>query len=94
MKQAKLTDLRRNLSSMLNAVNNDREPLVVTRRRGKPVVMISLEDYHALSAPPVRHASRVPTSTSVNSLLNSLVEADEISFIPNGLNDSEASGGK
>jgi antitoxin YefM len=29
-------------------VNDDRVPVVVTSQRGKPVVIISLDDYHAM----------------------------------------------
>ena len=59
MKKASLTALRRNLSDMLNAVNADREPLVVTRRRGKPVVLMSLEDYQDMQRS--QRAAEMPT---------------------------------
>ncbi len=79
MKQAKLSVLRRNLATLLNAVNNDHEPLLVTRRRGKPVVLLSLEDYEALD----RSASpRIANSPSMDKLLNSFAEVDEITFVP------------
>ena len=77
MKQASLTHLRKNLSTFLNAVNNDREPLIVTRRRGKPVVMISLEEYQALE----RVAAPAPPADSMSKLLKSLAEVDEITFV-------------
>ncbi|MBS8228751.1 type II toxin-antitoxin system Phd/YefM family antitoxin [Vannielia litorea] len=48
MKHASSTDLRKNLSAMMDAVTADHEPLLVTRAGGKPVVMLSLEDYEAL----------------------------------------------
>jgi len=48
MKHATSTDLRKNLSAMLDAVHDDHEPLLVTRASGQPVVVISLEDYEAL----------------------------------------------
>ena len=89
MKQAKLSVLRRNLSTLLNAVNNDHEPLMVTRRRGKPVVLLSLEDYEALD----RSASlRMANSPSMNKLLSSFAEVDEISFVPDVLTDHDKSG--
>ncbi len=78
MKQASLTDLRRNLSDMLNAVNTDREPLVVTRRRGKPVVMMSLEDYRAMERAP----KPKPVSESAAGLWKALSEVDEMAFVP------------
>ena len=48
MKHASSTDLRKNLSAMMDAVTADHEPLLVPRAGGKPVVMLSLEDYEAL----------------------------------------------
>lgn len=48
MKHASSTDLRKNLSAMMDCVTADREPLLVTRAGGEPVVMISLEDYQAM----------------------------------------------
>ena len=97
MKQASLTHLRRNLSSMLNAVNNDHEPLIVNRRRGKPVVVMSLEDYEAMgrAVPAVAPAPARPAATPMHAavprrvsspaahqLLRSFSEVDEITFVP------------
>jgi len=48
MKHTTSTDLRKNLSAMMDRVNEDHEPVIVTRAKGKPVVMISLEDYQAM----------------------------------------------
>ena len=39
--------LRNDLSKMLDKVNDDHAPLIITRRRGKPAVLISLEDFHS-----------------------------------------------
>lgn len=83
MKHTSLSDLRRNLSKFLNGVNADHEPLVVTRRRGKPVVVLSLEDYEALG----RHSAPKPRSASVDHLLKSLTEVDEMRFVPKALED-------
>ncbi len=83
MKHASLSDLRRNLSSHLNAVNNDHEPLVVTRRRGKPVVVVSLEDYEAMGCA----VASVPRSSSVDQLLEALTDVDEMRFVSKALQD-------
>lgn len=48
MKHTSSTDLRANLAAMMDRVNDDHEPLMVTRAKGRPVVMISLEDYAAM----------------------------------------------
>lgn len=48
MKTLSSTDLRANLSSVMDQVNDDHEPVIVTRAKGRPVVMLSLEDYTAM----------------------------------------------
>ena len=64
MKTLSSTDLRANLSSVMDQVNDDHEPVIVTRAKGKPVVMVSLEDWasmdettYLLSSP--RNAARL-----------------------------------
>jgi antitoxin YefM len=42
------TDLRANLSSVMDRVNDDHEPVIVTRAGGRPVVMVSLEDWSSM----------------------------------------------
>ena len=42
------TELRANLSAIMDKVNEDHVPVIVTRAGGKPVVMLSLEDYDAM----------------------------------------------
>ncbi len=42
------TSLRNNLEKIMDKVCDDHAALVVTRQNDRPVVMISLEDYHAL----------------------------------------------
>lgn len=81
MKKASLTALRRNLSDMLNAVNADREPLVVTRRRGKPVVLMSLEDYQDMQRSQ-RAAEQRDVPESAAGLWKALSEVDEMRFVP------------
>ena len=41
------TYTRQHLAEVMKSVNEDHEPVVVTSQRGKPVVILSLEDYHA-----------------------------------------------
>ena len=47
MKTTSSTDLRANLSAMMDKVNDDHEPLI-TRAKGRPAVLMSLEDYAAI----------------------------------------------
>jgi antitoxin YefM len=48
MKTLSSTDLRANLSAVMDQVNEDHEPVIVTRAKGKPVVMVSLEDWASM----------------------------------------------
>jgi len=48
MKTLTSTDLRANLSAVMDRVNDDHEPVIVTRAKGKPVVMVSLEDWASM----------------------------------------------
>ena len=38
---------RSNLASILDKVNDDHQPVLISRKNGKPAVVISLEDFHA-----------------------------------------------
>ncbi len=42
------TDLRRNLASAMDQVNEDHAPLYITRQKGKGAVLLSAEDYAAI----------------------------------------------
>ena len=48
MKTLNSTELRANLSSVMDRVNTDHEPVIVTRAEGSPVVMVSLEDWASM----------------------------------------------
>jgi len=48
MRTLSSTELRQNLSSVMDQVNDDHEPVIVTRAKGKPVVMVSLEDWQSM----------------------------------------------
>ena len=39
---------RQHFAEVMRQVNDDRAPVVVTSQRGKPVVIMSLDDFHAL----------------------------------------------
>lgn len=41
------SDARKNFSATMDKVCEDRIPIAITRRNGKPVVMLSLEEYNA-----------------------------------------------
>lgn len=48
MKTLSSTELRANLSSVMDRVNDDHEPVIIHRAKGKPVVMVSLEDWASM----------------------------------------------
>jgi antitoxin YefM len=63
MRTLSSTELRANLSAVMDQVSDDHVPVIVTRARGKPVVMVSLEDWssmdettYLLSSPANREA--------------------------------------
>lgn len=39
--------LKNNLSDILDQVNNDHIPIVITREKGKPVVLMSLDNFNS-----------------------------------------------
>jgi len=47
MQSLSYSEARANLASVMDRVNDDHAPLLVTRQRGRPVVMLSLEDFTA-----------------------------------------------
>ena len=42
------TNTRQHFADVMRQVNDDHEPVIVTSQRGKPVVIISLDDYRSL----------------------------------------------
>lgn len=48
MQTVTYTEARSNFAAMLDKVNDDHAPLIITRQRGKPAVLISLDDYESL----------------------------------------------
>lgn len=51
--------LRSNLASVLDKVNDDHNPVLVTRQNGKPAVILSWEDYKAFEETAYLMASPV-----------------------------------
>jgi len=48
MKVVNFSDFRNHLAENLNAVNNDREIVVVSRSKGKNVVVMDLDEYNSI----------------------------------------------
>jgi antitoxin YefM len=47
MQAMTFNEVAANLSALMDRVNDDHEPIVVTRENSKPVVLISLDDFNA-----------------------------------------------
>lgn len=61
MKTASFSDLRKNLAAMIDRVNDDHEPVIITRDKGKPsAVLMSVEDYASIEE--TRYLLRSPTN--------------------------------
>ena len=73
MKVVNYSDFRNHLAENLNSVNNDREIVVVSRTKGKNVVVMDLEEYNSIQE--TLHL----TSTAVNRnrLAESITEMNE-----------------
>jgi antitoxin YefM len=73
MKTSSYSEFRRNLAGMLDAVNADHEPVIITRDRGKPAaVLMSLEDYASFEE--TRYLLRSPKNA--RRLLDAVRELD------------------
>ena len=48
MKAISYTAARENIAATMNQVCDDRNPVIITRKRDQSVVMLSLEDYESL----------------------------------------------
>lgn len=48
MKPTTYSELRANLAKSMDMVCENHEPLVITRQKADPVVLISLEDYNSI----------------------------------------------
>ena len=86
MKHTSSTDLRANLAAMMDRVNDDHEPLMVTRAKGRPVVMISLEDYAAMD----ETAYLLSSPANKAELMKAIAETDEKQFVVKTIAELEA----
>lgn len=72
MRHVTFTDLRNNLASHLDKVEDDREPLLVVRRNHDPVVMVTLSDWEGLK----ETLYLLGNPANAERLLSSVAEAD------------------
>ncbi len=66
------TAARANLSKTMEKVCNDHSPVIITRKRESPVVMMSLEDYEAMEE--TTYLLRSPANA--RNLLESIAELE------------------
>ena len=83
MRTLSSTELRAKLSSVMDRVNDDHEPVIVTRARGKPVVMVSLEDWASMDETTYLLAS--PANRTA--LMTAIADLDEAQKIEADLED-------
>jgi antitoxin YefM len=67
------SEARNNLKSIMDRAVNDHVPIAITRQRGKPVVMIDLDDWNAMNE--TRYLLATPNNA--RRLLESIAEFDE-----------------
>lgn len=74
MRTTTYSDLRKNLAAMIDSVNADHEPVIITRDRGKPsAVLMSLEEYASFEE--TRYLLRSPANA--DRLLASVTELEQ-----------------
>jgi antitoxin YefM len=66
------SEARNNLKSVMDRAVNDHVPIAITRQRGKPVVMIDLDDWNSMNE--TRYLLATPNNAK--RLLESIAELD------------------
>ena len=73
MKSKTYTEAREKLSDIIEKVCEDHDPMIITKRRDKAVVMISLEDYESME----ETAYLLRSPRNARRLLESIKELEE-----------------
>jgi prevent-host-death family protein len=61
------TAARNNLADIMNKVCADHDPVIITRRKAEPVVILSLEDYESLQKTRDRYRTGlIPEPTTMH----------------------------
>jgi antitoxin YefM len=67
------SETRANLKALMDRAVNDHTPLVITRQRGKPVLMVDLDDWNAIQE--TRYLLSTPNNAK--RLLESIAQIEE-----------------
>ncbi len=83
MKAISYTSARSNLAKTMERICDDHEPVIITRKNERSVVMISLEDYEALEE--TAYLLRSPKNT--RRLIESIAQLENGEGSPRELSD-------
>lgn len=72
------SELRQNLASLMDKVCDDHAPLLVTRRNGRSVIMMAVDDYEEMDA--TAHLTRHPANVAWIEQSIAQVEAGQVVF--------------
>lgn len=72
MRHVTFTDLRNNLATHLDKVEDDRDELIVTRQNHDPVVIVALSEWEGMK----ETLHLLSTPANAEHLLNSIADAD------------------
>ena len=85
MKTLSSTALRANLAAVMDQVNDDHEPIIITRAKGRPVVVVSLEDWAQMD----ETASLLASPANRAQLARAIAELDQGKMIVKTMEELE-----
>ncbi len=77
------SEARKNLASLMDSVCDDSDVVVITRRKARPVVLMSLDEYNSIQE--TAHLLRSPANAE--RLLKSIAELQQGKAVPRALAD-------
>ena len=84
------SEARKNLASLMDSVCDDSDVVVITRRKARPVVLMSLDEYNSIQE--TAHLLRSPANAE--RLLESIAELQQGKAVPRALADIPAEDGE
>ncbi|EEB1245434.1 YoeB-YefM toxin-antitoxin system antitoxin YefM [Salmonella enterica] len=83
MKTVNYTEARQNLTSIMNDTIDDRVPVLITRQKGVPCVLLSLDEFQSLEE--TAHLLRSPVNA--RHLLDSIDELNSGNVVVKNIDD-------